>query len=457
MPVRGLGDVLRIPRTFTIRLGQRVKKLEGGGKSARLKLTEQGGYPEEVEYFVLAPEEVPEDILKLYDKQPKALRMMLLTEYDFADEYGHELTLSLNNRAWRARNIRCFGHGRAADEADIAYTNDEQWALRISQRGGTLPQLLEGEARKAAPIPGDKVWRIPCLGQDCPKYDRKVEGVKDGQKAMVQAEGHDADASCKVNIILRAFLLHPNFGKKGAQGERDVLAGVQVASGSYNSIVQLRSGFRLMKEFTKGRTVGIPFTLIRKPTTTFTPMRQIHWTLDILPQPAQWQEFATLSMHEIFLTDEVREYRRQLAAQPLGVDFDVVRDLYPARERRALTAPEAQVPREAAVDTSASVAGADTTAGDPASPEPTPEQLDTLTISQRNELRRLFGTRVDPEGPEDDHTNPWNPEVNEKLKAAVELYNEQVKPEQPILSFKQITEHAAEFIRKLAEGQPHKE
>jgi len=446
VPVRGLEDTLRIPRTFNIRLGTRVKKLQDGTRKS-LTVKEEGGYPTETEYFVLDVDEVPEDIRKLYGKEPKSIRLMLLTEYDAVDENGHEMTLSLNNRAWRRRGLRCFGHGRAADEAADAYTNDEEWARRIAQRAKGIPELLEGPERKAAPMPGEKVWRVPCLGQDCPKYDRKVEGVKNGEKAMVQAEGHDEDASCKVNIVLRAFLLHPDFGKVGKPGEREVLACVQLASGSYNAIVQLRSGFRLMKPFTAGRTAGIPFTLIRKPTTTYTPTRQVHWTLDILPTPSEWQRFATVPIQEIFLTDELREYRRLINQQPLGLEFDAVKDLYP---QKRLTAPEAQA--EPNGDIQQPLQGSDNPQAEPASAVTDAEQERTLTRSEVTDLRRMFGTRTDPDGPEDDVANPFPAEVNAKFAAAIELYNQQHGKE--IKRFTQLTVHAAEFVKHLAEGQP---
>jgi len=449
VPVRGLEDIIRVPRQFNIRLGQRVVKLQGGG-TRTLKVDENGGYPTETEWFVMT-EEVPKEIREVYGTEPRSLRMMLLTEYDQLDERGQEMSLNLNNRAWRQRGLHCFGHGRDADEPDIAYTNDPSWAERIAANAKSAPEKLAGEARKRAPVAGEDVWQVPCLGQDCPKYMRMVEGVKDGKKAMVPAEGHDADASCKANIVLRGFLLNPKFGVKGHPGEREVLAGVQLASGSYNSIVQLRSGFSLMRGFTKGRTMGIPFTLIRKPTTTFTPMRQVHWTLDIVPQPAEWQKFASLPMEETFLTDEIREYRRLLAAQPIGVDWDAVKDLYPGAPRRALTAPQAQAEQ---VASSASAAKADQPVTEPASTEP--EDADRLlTRGEVTELRRLFGPRRDPDGPEDDNLNPFPPEVQAKLVGAIALYNERHGTQ--VKRFTELTVRVYEFVKKLAQGQPQED
>jgi hypothetical protein len=463
MPVRGLEDTVRIPRTFNIRLGTRVKKLQDGSR-ARLKVTEEGGYPTETEYFVLSDEEVSKEIRDLYGKEPKAIRLMLLTEYDAIDESRAELSLSLNNRAWRRRGLRCIGHGRAADEADVAYTNDGEWALRIAQAANAVAEKLEGPERKQAPMSGAEVWRVPCLGQDCPKYDRKVEGVKNGEKAMVQAEGHDTDAGCKVNIVLRAFLLHPDFAKIGKPGEREVLGAVQIASGSYNTIVQLRSAFKIMKNFTNGRTAGIPFTLIRKPTTTYTPTRQIHWTLDLNWEPALWQQFATLPMNEMFLTDELRAYRRLINQQPLGLDFDAVRDLYPTTPR--LTGEVMPNRGSAAGSPSSDMTQAqgeagpqndvtnDSVSGD-GQPEPSSalaEQDRFLTLSEVTELRRLFGTRTDPEGPEDDHQNPFPPDVQQKLVNAIGMYNAATGSD--ITKFSQLTLRAYEYVKKLAAGQP---
>jgi hypothetical protein len=67
----------------------------------------------------------------------------------------------------------------------------------------------------------------------------------------------------------------------------------------------------------------------------------------------------------------------------------------------------------------------------------------------------MFGTRTDPDGPDDDQANPFPPEVNQKFKAAIDLYNTQHGKE--IFKFSQLTVHAAEFVKHLAQGQPQSE
>ena len=78
-----------------------------------------------------------------------------------------------------------------------------------------------------------------------------------------------------------------------------------------------------------------------------------------------------------------------------------------------------------------------------------------LTRSEVDELRRCFGTRRDPEGPEDDNQNPYPAEVLAKLIAAVKLYDDQHHT--TTSKFSQLTRKHYKFIKRIAVGQPQGE
>jgi len=356
MPITGLSDRRRLPRLLKIRLGVR----RNGGSD---------GPPKEVDYFVFKKEDgATDEILKLYSGTPKAIRMMLPFEVDALDpKSGDELVWNENNRAYgRAHGLKCKGHGGSASEPDFAETDDEEWAKRIAGNAKAQPVKL----------PNGR-YRIPCWGRDCPKY---AATDQDGKKLP----GHDADAACKAVVVLRAFLLHPTDDVSSKDYCR-VLGVAEIASGSRNTMIDVRSSFEVVKLYTGGRTAAVPFKLIRRPmkTTSTGPM---HFTLTIEPTPEEWQRFGMTPPSQVFLPEAKRAELAALAAA--DVNFDSVKDLLP----RAL--PAADIPAESEPLGELVTADRDQVLDDAQrgdDPDPDPELERELSQLERDELKQLCG------------------------------------------------------------------
>jgi hypothetical protein len=102
MPIKGLTEVLRLPRLGKIHLGIKVQKAGGGPE-----------YPQKTDYFVCPPE-----VQKVFGEKPKALRIMFPVEDTglFAAQYYKAYSMG--------RGLLCKGDGVAANMLLDAKTDE---------------------------------------------------------------------------------------------------------------------------------------------------------------------------------------------------------------------------------------------------------------------------------------------------------------------------------------------
>lgn len=390
-----LYDSFRLTTTIKVRLG--VKRKKGDDE-----------YPQEVDYFVLKPEDgATQDILSVYGDKPKSLRMMLTTEAPRPHEPSPEdrLVLDISNTAWGWNSgLLCRGTGASQDEPGDAIATDERFAQRIAG--------IVGAKVEKAP----HGYKIPCYGQDCPKYRHKIE-IPDPNNArkrqLVFAPTpwgqRDPDAPCGLSIVFKALLLHPT-----DPDPSNILGIAEIASSSINTIRDLVGGFAVMRRLTasplnpQGRTVGIPFEVIRKPTTTTKVARRTHFTLAIQTTPKVWQRYARIPLSNLFLgLETMAEIKQLLSAEadlasvqdiiprPLELAAHASDDLSAIEERTRASHGKPLVPQSAA-----------TTDGEEAvesavQPESVdPEDDMQLGPQQIAELKDLCGGREDPDDPQ---------------------------------------------------------
>lgn len=415
MPIEQLSDQRRLSRDFKVRLGQRIDKRTKQVAGASDARDPGDSYPRETDYFVLS--EAPEEVKRLYSGTPRALRIMLGFEWNAQSPSGDDLVFSLYNWAYgSSRGLKCRGTGRSAEFYGTARTNDEKWAARIEAATGFAAERFEG-------LNGDPFWTVRCFGRDCPKFLHKVRAPSPDNPAQqidVLAPGHDRDASCNDVGILRCFLLDPTTDPESPDYCRS-LGVMELATGSINSIIDLQSGFDLIKPFTGGRTAGIPMTLIRKPTTTFRPVRQVHYTCALHFDHREVQRWSAVPLQEVFLSETQRALLKQLQAQPLGMTVDSVRDLLPARLVPAVDGG-ATTPSAGAADATGADIPPDPVPGVSDGPEPPPTDpgdSPLLVAAQLDELKALAGGPEDPEKPYDKFNNPWKPSTLQRLRAAI--------------------------------------
>ena len=140
MAIKGLSDVVRLPRLGKIRLGERAVN-EAGIE-----------YPRATEHFV-----VPDEVQEVYGTGPTSLEIMFPLEDEavFASQFYRSYS--------RTRGLVCKGDGdRAARLIDVA-----------TKRGEPLTGELTGDI--AGPGAEQVEWLddIPCPGQACPYYQGK--------------------------------------------------------------------------------------------------------------------------------------------------------------------------------------------------------------------------------------------------------------------------------------------
>lgn len=416
MPIEQLSDQRRLTRDFKVRLG--VRKTNAGGTE----------YPTETDYFVL--KEAPDEVKELYRSEPKSLRIMLGFEWNQQSPSGDDLVFSLYNRAYGAsRGLKCRGTGRSAEFFGTARTSDEKWAARIEQATGFAPDKFES-------MSGDPMWTVRCFGRDCPKFLHKVRAPDPQNPARqidVLAPHHDADASCNDTAILRCFLLHPSTDPD-SDDYCKVLGVMELATGSINSIIDLQSGFDLLKPYTGGRTAGIPMTLIRKPTTTFRPVRQVHYTCAIHIDHAEAQRWSAVPLQEVFLSETQRALLKQLQSQPLGLTVDSVRDLLPGRLIGAVDGGATGQAVDPLPATGADIPAdpPETGSDRPVAPPTDPMDSPLLVAAQLDELKGLAGGPEDPEKPYDRFNNPWKKATLDRLRAAIVAMREDLGIEEPM-------------------------
>lgn len=416
MPIEQLSDQRRMTRDFKVRLGTRIVKATKATAGADEARGPGEAYPKEQDYFVL--EEAPDDVKKIYKDKPRSLRIMLGFEWDQQSPQGDDLVFSLYNRAYGAsRGLKCRGTGRSSEFFGTARTNDEAWALRIEKATGYAPEPYKSPG-------GETYYTIRCLGRDCPKFLHKVrvpDPTNPAREIDALAPGHDRDASCNDVAILRCFLLHPSIDAKDPDYCRS-LGVMELATGSINSIIDLQSGFDLLKPFTAGRTAGIPMTLVRKPTVTYRPVKQTHFTCAIHFDHREVQRWAAVPVSEVFLSEAQRATLKQLSDQPLGLTVDSVRDLIPRGLPEAIGNGSATPSFENTEPGVGSVLLPDP-AGDVSEPPVAPQAdwADTprLVAAQIDQLKQAAGGPVDALQPYDKFKNPWRAESLERLRGAV--------------------------------------
>jgi hypothetical protein len=206
--IKGISEIRRIPRLGHIRLG--------------IKKTSQKGveYPSEVDYFILDPNtgdakwnaELKEQFKSLYGEKPKAIKIMFppaAPEIFFAQFF---------KRYGKSTLLQCKGDG------EIAITTEE------FAKG--LEKIGEDERG---------FWQVKCLGPECPYQ-------------LGNNEFCPKAPQCARMAALQVIL--PDIKGLGIW---------QIATGSYNSIVNINSALDWLKGLT-GRFAMLPVTLMRVPT-----------------------------------------------------------------------------------------------------------------------------------------------------------------------------------------------
>lgn len=223
MPINGLTEINRPPRQGMLRLG--IKKKTQTGKE----------YPSEVDYFILDPEtpdkeekaRLIERFHEAFGEKPKTIAITL--PYSDLDEVFPQNY----KRYGKNTSLKCIGDGITATctETDFA------------QNLKTI-----GSDARGLPI-------VECRGRDC-----VFSTTKEGNKAR----------ECKATATL-SVKIHPLGG----------LGVWQVTTGSFNSIVNINSCIRDLKDV-YGRAHALPLVLERRPQiTTFNGKKTTHYTLHI--------------------------------------------------------------------------------------------------------------------------------------------------------------------------------
>jgi len=237
---------VRIPRTVKIRLGYKKR-----GET----------WPKDTDVFVGRVEDgVTKEILEAYNKGKideaegetwnlgKSLRMLSYFEWDdHSPQDDRELVVELMNRAWAHSKLRCFGDG--GDEPGTASAADEEWAKAIQK-----------VTHKAPVATDDGRFRVVCLGPKCPMWSSNLAANK--------------AATCHRELRLRARLLHPETNPE-APNYLKQLGWVEIASGSWNGMIDIQSGLQIMRSVA-GRSAGIPFTLKRSPRTVLSDGKRLN-------------------------------------------------------------------------------------------------------------------------------------------------------------------------------------
>jgi hypothetical protein len=314
VPIVGLTDVEGLPKLMSIRLGHPVHDPRTGRKI-------EGRAPSEHDHFALTPEDgVPEEVIELYGRTSKQLRIMLPEEFDHVPEgRDEEMVMSAYDRAYKSsEGLVCRGTGSSRMKPGVAWTTDEEWAKRISEVTRVAPEEL-----------ADGRIQIRCLGRNCPKWFRLEKG-EDGK--MRRAPGTDRDSACRSTLVFRFYVIHPTTDWESPDYCR-VLGGAQIASSSVNTIRDLHNGMRQVLRHTKhprhpeGRTRAIPLTLIRKitPTQGGGVGRVRHFTLQILPTVPEWERASRLHPDAVWIS--VPQRREIMRALQEADEYVVVRDL----------------------------------------------------------------------------------------------------------------------------------
>jgi Recombination directionality factor-like len=335
VPIVGLTDVEGgLPKLVSIRLGEPIHDPRTGQRL-------QGKRPSEHDHFALTPEDgATPEMLQLWGRTPKQLRILLHEEFDYVPPgRDEEVVMSAYNRAYQgAAGLVCRGTGNDRTKPGIAWTSNEEWATRICAVTRSQPEYL----------PDGRIQMV-CPGRGCPKWF-KMEKGEDGK--MRRAPGTDRDSACRHTLVFRFYLVHPCLDYDSPDYLR-ILGGAQLASSSVNTIRDLFAGMREVLRHTRhpkwgpeGRTRAIPLTLIRKRTWTGGGGvgRVPHWTIQILPTIPEWERAALMPPDAVFIS--VPQRAAILQALRDADEYFVVRDLVDGmnHERRRIGMPAAEVP-----------------------------------------------------------------------------------------------------------------
>ncbi|MGH7744528.1 MAG: hypothetical protein ACREQ5_06875 [Candidatus Dormibacteria bacterium] len=465
-PIEGLSDQRRLTRDFKVRLGVRYKKIQGGRERVSHDPKDRG-YPSETDYFVL--EEAPDEVQKIYQTEPKSLRIMLPMEWDAVGPTGEDLVWALYNWAYgNQRGLKCRGTGRSIEMPGKATTTDKDWASRIGTATKHAPKVIESTS-------GTTRYEIKCIGRDCPKFLHRVQvpDPQDPAKTVEQlAPNHDPDASCNEAVILRCFLLHPETNPSATENYCRVLGTMELASTSINTIIDLQSDFDMLRSQFAHRSAGIPMTLIRKPTVTRRPGVQTHYTCKIHFDHREVQRWAAIPLNEVYLSEQQRAIKR-LYATPLGQNIDSLRDLIPAQLQppvdvqngdadlhgiitggvypaRGATDQTAATPPSGPPEATAAAVGpperSDDPSGDPTADSP------KLVASQLDQLKWLAGGPEDPTKPVDRVSNPWKQAALDRLIATINAMNEEAGTD--VHFFRELTVAHADWLIPRLQSLP---
>ena len=127
MPIKGVSEVIRLPRLGKIRLGIKKENAEGTI------------YPSPTDYFVC-----PEEVRKVFGEKPRELRIMFPTE---------------DETQWASQYLRCYsetGNLICRGDSETALARVETVNGETGSEGETISKLLE----------------MPCNPDRCPLYQR---------------------------------------------------------------------------------------------------------------------------------------------------------------------------------------------------------------------------------------------------------------------------------------------
>ena len=128
MPIKGISDVVRLPRLGKIRLGVREEAGEGFG------------YPLPTDYFVC-----PEEVRKVFGERPKELRIMFPTE---------------DESQWAGQHLKCYSPSR-----ELVCRGDGETAIAcVDIRDGEIATEDTNET---------KLQEVTCLPEVCSYYQRR--------------------------------------------------------------------------------------------------------------------------------------------------------------------------------------------------------------------------------------------------------------------------------------------
>ena len=125
MPIKGVSEVVRLPRQGKIRLGIKKENAEGIA------------YPEPTDYFVC-----PDEVIKVFGEKPEELRIMFPTE---------------DKAQWASQYLRCYsesGNLICRGDGETALAKVETINREAGSKGETISKLLE----------------MPCNTDRCPMY-----------------------------------------------------------------------------------------------------------------------------------------------------------------------------------------------------------------------------------------------------------------------------------------------